>query len=699
MKYWKLTIDVLEDLHVGTGMGVGDIDSLQVRDRHGNPVLPASHIKGVWRDVALQWHSLIPEAMPKQKIDIFFGRSGHGQGQLQLTSAYYQQEAQDRTNKAATLLWGSTRIDPSKGVAQENSLRLVEYIPAGSRFVMQIGFPATFQESDEALVFAIIARCQQLGAGRNRGNGKIRWQKEAVSVSSEMLGHPLAFPARLRLVLRNLEPLCLARTGHPGNLISTDYFIRGRSLRGAFVAACLSLQQHELAQQLLDPMLSWGDALPLPPHEASQPLDAYTVLPIPLTIGTPKISAPASVLPWWVFTQPNTVLGARQELDQVSNTGTRPAEKLKRPNEGEFLFGHMGEQQTVWQRYQPTILERLHTAVPNGDNQAEQALFSTEEIAENTRFVTDLLVSTPAQATALQQLLLALSGQWLRVGRGGRPVVVDGMTWLDLPAVAQPNDNGFTLLLTSDLIVRDCFGNFYDRFDAEVLRQVSGCADADIKLEHNFSEGIVLFGFNAATGLPRFAQRAIKAGSVIRVIGKDAQRVAAALGKHLALGECPEEGFGRFLIDQMPLVSKMQDLTCLDSHINHQDQIIDAAATAEALCGEAEVWQKKFERNLNPLSASQLSDFRSRVLAVQGVEELAAVFTLIEEAGNKHGGKAWQSFTSAQDYKNLKDRAAQLASESLLKAQHFLDYFVRWQRGRGYRQQEKCQTSQQELTQ
>ena len=132
MKRLTLSIELLEDLHIGTGTGWGDIDALQVRDRRGWPVLPASHIKGLLREAANEWRRLEPSALSREDVEYLFGRPGKGQGRLQLTSAYLCADA-----PVSPLVWGSTEID-DKGTAAEQSLRFVEYIPAGNRFSMQI---------------------------------------------------------------------------------------------------------------------------------------------------------------------------------------------------------------------------------------------------------------------------------------------------------------------------------------------------------------------------------------------------------------------------------------------------------------------------------------------------------------------------------------------------------------------------------
>lgn len=662
MKCWELTIEVLEDLHIGTGSGWGDIDSLQVRDRRGWPVLPASHIKGVLRQTAIDWHRVDPEAVSQQHIDRLFGRAGRGQGQLQLSSAYLDTE---RT----TVVWGSTRIDPSTSTAQEKSLRFIEFIPAGACFEMQ----ARLHEGkvgDDELLRAILARCRQLGGGRNRGQGLVRWQLIAPEKAHELsLVPPESVPARLRLILRNVEPVCLAHTGHPGNLIGTEPFIRGRTLRGALTSACLALSRPDWAQSFLAPMLSWGDALPLPECAVTEGLTELEVLPIPLSVGTPKATAPQGRLPWWALVKNAPFFGARNEIDLTTlKDGKHPHEKLKRPGNAEYLF--RSASRSPWQRYQPQILQRLHTRVANQESGLEQALFSTEEIAEHTQFLADILVTDRGLAETLSQALSALSTGWLRCGRGGRPMVIEDALWLTMPVTPQPNAGSFTLLLESDLIVRDELGNFQDRLDASTLARLVNLDGDKVDCDISFSEGVDIFGFNAATGLPRQAQRAIKAGSVVRICGPDAMPLRQALASRIALGECPEEGFGRFRIDSLPIPHKPEQKQA-PTAINQKP------TRAEDLCFEARQWHGRFGEVLQKPSASQWGDFRGRIQAALNAGQINAVFLGIEQAAQKHGGKAWAGFVEARDYKEFRKRLSDLP---LAETQRLLEDFVRWQR-------------------
>lgn len=645
MKRKCIKIELLEDLHVGMGTGYGDIDALQVRDRRGWPVLPASHLKGLWREVALQ--------VSKDEAYRLFGRAGDQQGQVQLTSAYVSKPVR-------TLVWGSTAID-DRGKAEERSLRFIEYVPAGTSFELHVCAP----EEDWPVLEKTLARCSRLGGGRQRGYGRIRWKIQDQEYPTLTLHNTPIIHGRLRLQIKNLDPLCLPRTGHPGNLIASDAFIRGRALRGAMVAACLAGGHEVLAQGLLSETLCWGDAFPVPQEDFD--LAQAEVIPIPLSIGTPKAKA-SGELPWWAECSSYGVLGSRGEINQIIALNVPPKDKLKRPKDDEFLF--RAREDLPWQRYRPQMFERLHTRVPSTENGFQQALFSTEEIAEHSVFLADLLVTSTTDTQTLCEALQRLSGQWLRVGRGGRPVIIEAAEWLPIPQHGESQGEGFTLGLTSDLIVRDSWGNYCDCLTDIALSHLLGeeaNTGEDWRIERNFSEARDIFGFNALTGLPRQAQRAIKAGSVVRIEGPGSIRLRERLSQFLVLGESPEEGFGRFLIDVPPLPSTVPVKAKDDQRENE----------SEELCRQAKQWVDDFGQVLMGPSPSQWGEWRSHIQAARDTQELIRAFSLLEAAKDKYGGKPWKRFVEHKAFALLRQMVVERPFEEM---RLLLEFFLRWQR-------------------
>lgn len=659
MALYSLRIEALEDLHVGTGLGMGDIDDLQIRDRDGRPCIPATHLKGVFRDVASQVADV-----EKDVIAALFGRAGSRAGVLCLTSAWLE-----RGQVAETMVWGATRIDNQTGTAADDTLRFTEYARAGSIFHARLQFPddPVFEQTIER----IIRGTTHLGHGRQRGSGRIRsklQKREAQGILSG-LGTPASYPARLRVLLRNLDPLCLARTGHPGNIIPADSFIRGRTLRGAMAGFAIDAGNLDLAQELHQAGILWGDALPLPNGAECDigSLPRMAVRVIPRSIGTPKASATAGLIPWWAHAPwVQALLGDGGEVDRLG-AGPKPDVKLKRPGADEYLYRE--NESAPWRRFSPQMQQRLRTRVPDANN-PDQDLFSTEEIVENTAFVSDVLVRDEAAAKALGDIFQLAGGGWLRMGRGGRPVDVESAAWLEpVRAATQCAAGQFVLVCESDLILRDELLRYQARLDANALARWSGMDIQDIS-GGQVSDHRPVFGFNATTGLPRPSQVAIAAGSAIRITGAGAGKLYEALASQLAIGECIEEGFGRFSLDDMPQPRMPPRSVASDMPA--------PVPGARSLCQQAEEWASTF-RGLKDISASQLGEMRERSQAAQSMDDLARLFASIEDAGSKHGGKNWKSFVDDRRYEAFK---AAVLGMSLSDSQSLLDLFVRWNRAR-----------------
>jgi hypothetical protein len=102
---------------------------------------------------------------------------------------------------------------------------------------------------------------------------------------------------------------------------------------------------------------------------------------------------------------------------------------------------------------------RLRNATPKRGSLGEPELFSLEEIAEATRFQAELrFADSEAREDFIGLLAPLFAGQdWLAVGRGGAPVVVEGMETAVEPASA-PLADDWTLTLASDLIWRPYAG-------------------------------------------------------------------------------------------------------------------------------------------------------------------------------------------------------------------------------------------------
>jgi hypothetical protein len=676
-KFYRLQALLLEDFHSGTGMGDGDIDRVVVRDADGQPYLPATHIKGVWRDLAYGLLSLgvKPELFTFDNIQQLFGKP-HGEAYgaaLELLSL--------KADAAPKMLcWGSTAMQIDNRAPQVDTLRLVEFVPAGTRFegLLQLRNTQLYK-----LLEVVIGRCDALGALRNRGAGRVRWKLEEVDAAADIKLTPrlLVGQKRLRLLLQALEPLCMADTAHAGNLIRGECYIRGQALYGALVAAAQQKGYGAEVEFLLSRKLSIGNAYPLPDGTDLVPcLADLDVKPIPLHLGKPKAGIKTGAGRIDMFK-------AKAEDDDSTN---EDSPKAKRPDDTEFLFRNSAE--GAYYSFKPRMGVRLRSqsayyrprslaanpAVP--EYAAKEAeLFSQQEIAGQTCFIAELdfaaadfslqegvwAYKTDCGPVSLDKLLPV---DWIKLGRGGKPVRIVAMHWLDAQQfVAVEGKVRITLL--SDLLARDQYLRFYRKLSVDVLCELTG-----IKPERGAdwpqpkdnvnekSDTVEVRGFNAASGFNRNAALAIRRGSTLEFSGSGEhfKALLAVLNSGKPLGERTWEGFGRYTLDFKP------EITLADNN---------PAAGVEAAEGKtAEYWAQQgkvfVEQHSFKLNKTQWQRLRHTLQAsnLQVIDCLDA----IAGAVSSQNKPIWEDLV-----KKLK---AEL--ESVQDEQHkrlFVDYVVRWQ--------------------
>lgn len=652
MKRYQLTVTLIEDAQFGSGTGAGDVDAFIERDAQGRPVIRASHVKGVLRETATLCRDL--KLCQQQDINDLFGQSGHQRGALIMQSLY--------TKKSDDCpIWISTARQPGSRVPMEDTLRVIEHCPAGTQFKGEL------QLADDAcssLLERLIHRTDRLGGQRNRGNGLVRCEIQLLSDEPKRLKNPPtqsgAHP-RLRLLLQSIEPLLLPNSGNPGNLLTTEGFIRGQVLHGALVQPALAAQQWPSVEQWLGGAVAVGDALPLPkPITDDAALKIAEVMPIPLSLGAPKPAGQSTPRPWWSQTgRGNDFVTEDNSADSLTAT-EKPQEKPKRPGARQFLYRPDGK--VAWQRYTPNIAVRMRVNLEN----TEPGLFSHEEIVEKTEFVSDLVFDNPEVA----ETFVAGFDQrtWLRVGREGRPVRVARAVWLDTPTTAKNPGDTWRLTLTSDTLLRDEMLAFITRPDIACLLYAVGKTSGDYpdainwQIDTRYCETTPVHGFNTVSGLRRAPALALRRGSDFIIRGQGAGQLAVDLAALGAIGERTAEGYGRFMIGFTPfhgaIPSAVNELSCPDK-------------PEEILLAHVHELVNSLQVTLLP-SRSQLGWLRSRAEAGEKPQEILA---RVEAAVGKMGGKAWKSFP----VKQIKDTFLQpFFVNSEAQQRQYLIYLVRW---------------------
>jgi len=549
---FRYKIELLEDLHSGSGLGSAWVDRTIARDMQGKPMIPSSHIKGVWRDAAMRLINLGAEGFTQHEADQWFGAAPKGKADKTAPQRgrLYCPRLVPTSAGVETIVWMQTARQPGSRKPADDTLRSTEYLPAGLELVGHgffIGSADEFKRLEQ-----LIRRVDRYGGNRSRGDGRIR----ALEVKNEALpavNLPEGKAVRygIRLLLQAEAPVQVPRTGSPGNIIESDTRIPGRMLAGAIID---QLRDSSILPELFAQQVSIGDALPLSPDltdVTSAQLDGLEILPAPLEYRVEKPSVEKSgsfqYLPGWVndraIAQPLTAW--RDLLTQRHEDA-----QIKRLPTGTFI---QRDGNNAWRAYrQPLELamrNRRGSDVAGGAMDDE--LFSSEQLPARTRFVADIRAG--ADSSIWDAWLEAFATHFSKtpvmfIGRGGAPVRVAMVRGLS--RVTEPEDaETLRVTLTSDAIIRTRWLGFHQRLTLQALCDAVGVEVPKDTTADDVSEARIDRAFNAATRLPRPSVMALRAGSTILVRGVGAATLREHIKGREAIGERQHEGLGRFLLD------------------------------------------------------------------------------------------------------------------------------------------------------
>jgi hypothetical protein len=626
-----LTAEFLSDAHLGSGSGGGGIDALVARDRHDRPVIWSSHVEGVLRDAARRLRG-------DGEAGNFFGRAGGEQQRAVFTSLYAKDNPESR-------IWRSTAREAFDNRApKDDTLRVIEYVPKGTKLVGEVELPASQLDTLKRLVQEVDA----LGGGRSTGAGRVKLSLSEVASTSRKTG---ASTGRLVLLLKNREPLCITATATPDNLIPSLAFVPGRTLLGAVAAWLIAEGDRETAALLTSGKVSVSDALPLP--HAPAKLDGVEVLPAPLSLQSEKPKGAAGDLPWWA--QPTA---PTKRLD-----GWGAKAKLKRPEDDLFVYRENAN--SAWTTFRPARRVRLRNGRPD-PTQADASLFAIEQLVEETHFLAELHGSADDLKKLEEKLGPVLGGQrWLRVGRAGAPVEVAQLAWSgDAPATKA--EAKALLTLTSDLLVRDEHLRWRTALDDAALKELLG---DDVQLGRSVQDSVMVHGFNGTSRLWRMPAAAVRRGSVFEVSGAGVAKLAERAAKNDWLGERTHEGFGRFRIDtSLPGVTSETSASSAPTP--------PADVPEEAIAAKTQEWLNAHKSLARPGGGNDRKPSLSQWLDLVGELEANSPNALTSRLNpTTAGGKSWKHKDAKAILDKLNDRALQPKQRAL-----HARLFVRWLR-------------------
>jgi hypothetical protein len=634
---YTLTAELLTDAHLGSGSGGGGIDALVARDRHGRPVIWASHVEGVLRDAARRLRG-------DQAAEAFFGRAGgdyarNDRQRAVFTSLYAK-------DNPASHIWRATAREAFDNRApKDDTLRVAEHVPKGTKFTGEVELPA----SELPVLQRLVQEVDALGGGRSTGAGRVRLSLAEASATTHKLGTPTG---RLVLLLKNRDPLCITATATPDNLIPSLAFVPGRALLGAVAAWLIAEDDRDTASLLTSGRVSVGDALPLP--QAPAQLDRVEVLPAPLTLQSEKPMGSAGEVPWWAQKKAPT-----RRRDAWSAAG-----KLKRPEDDLFVYRAAASE--AWTTFRPARRVRLRNGRPD-PQQVDASLFAIEQIVEETHFLAELHGAPEDLKALANKLGPVLEGRrWLRVGRAGAPVEVAHIAWSGEPPVARTTEKAL-LTLTSDLLVRDEHLRWRTALDEPALRALLGTDE--VQLGKSLQDSVMVHGFNGTSRLWRMPAAAIRRGSVFEISGAGIAKLTQRSASGQWLGERTHEGFGRYRLDSA--------LPGVTSEVRASGECAQAAdVDEEAVAATTQAWFSAHESLAKPVGGSERRPSLSQWLDLVAELERGDTNAIPSRLNpTTSGAKSWNH----EDAKAILDRINDRALQPAQRAPH-ARLFVRWLR-------------------
>jgi hypothetical protein len=625
-----LTAELLSDAHLGSGSGGSGIDALIARDRCDRPVIWVSHVEGVLRDAARRLRG-------DDEAKRFFGRAGGEQQRAIFTSLYARASP-------ASHIWSSTARESFDNRApKDDTLRVVEHVPKGTKFVGEVELPA----SDLPTLQRLIQEVDALGSGRSTGAGRVKLTLTEPEITSPTREIGTA-TGRLMLLLKNRDPLCITATATPDNLIPSLAFVPGRTLLGAVAAWLIAEGDRATASLFTSGKVSVSDALPLP--EAPDNLEGVEVLPAPLSLQREKPMGTAGDVPWWA--QP-TAPPKRLNAWKVTV-------KLKRPEDD--LFVYRASLSEEWTAFRPARRVRLRNGRPD-PNQAEPSLFAIEQIVEETHFLAELQGAPEHLQEVAEKLRPVLAGRrWLRVGRAGAPVEVAQFAWAGVPAPTTISDRAL-LTLTSDLLVLDDHLRWRTILNETAIKSLLGDA---VQLGKSTQDSVMIHGFNGTARLWRMPAAAIRRGSVFELSGAGVTKLVERAAKGEWLGERTHEGFGRFRLDAtLPGVTSGTGTPSASTPVADDDE--------EAIAATTKKWFDDHKALAKPVGGNDRKPSLSQWFDLVGDLERGDPNAITSRLNpTTAGGKNWKH----------RDAEAVLKKLQAVQQQHALHarFFVRWLR-------------------
>lgn len=590
MSQFSVRLTMLSDWHIGCGTGRhGSIDKLLDRDRDGFPYIPASSLRGIWRDASERLALGLDDGTENGNwaglVNLIFGsqpnlsKKGDEKtkpvagcvsfGDLRFPPGFRNRlKSASNLKDALAFVKPGVKIEKKSGRAKDDHLRFEEMGRVGAVFSVDglflpgEGFPEDLVEPARALLVAAAKLVERIGGKRRRGAGRCRLEVTMPDMDGQRAISVLEQTKSIELPKRDTSPqqanldYCADRTGSEwlefqfsaetkspviiadqvmGNVVTTLDHVPGFYLL-KHVASALGKQQFDPW-----PDIAAGNIQVLPLYPL---IDGNRALPIPLCWECEKSAA-------------------RNDIQQVLNRLLNEDESSSQKKPYRAGYVTRSQDKTRWLPSVPKTL-RTHNVIDDGvQRPTEQVggVFTYEAIAAGQTFAGRIRIRKDIDIN-IDEFCRELAGEAAvgRARRVGYGRLALGPARIMSAPTCSTSDNAILVSLTSDLLLEGA--------DLSGTTTADGLADAietaidepglfDRKKIEAEIRTRRLESWQASWGLPRPTLVALQAGSVIHLpfmAGKQADKAKLARLMQDGLGQRRGEGFGQIRIND-PLVT------------------------------------------------------------------------------------------------------------------------------------------------
>lgn len=570
----KFTLTFESDWHINAGFGAdGKADAVIERDSQGKPVISGTTLKGVFRDALYD----LALNLEKDTDDIteMLGAPGRD-------SRWHFGAAQTKNTRESVVATG-VRVDPRYRRAEDNKYFKREL---GVAEVFTFSVTGTAANDETALqevewLVAASAYIERLGGRRRRGNGKCiislvdqnhqnlyeellksfekrhcggthqitdSWKTSVIVQDGFVFIPHDAHPShRYRIILYTERPIIIAEKPEAGNVYQGQIVIPGSTVRGAFAEKSQpgdlkanDPTKYDIFKRLF--ILGGLRFSHLNPLEVSD------------GVGIPVVQLPMGLQQ--VATSQDTFTSVFQNLSEHK------------------AFSGWGRLQNDFQKASYHTEPHPHVRINPDLKRASDGDLYTYEAIPAGRYYTGELYLADGDWQSIGELLRVNIGQTfqLRIGKGRNrsygqvKVVIVPMTedeppaWIHNPLedrLKAASSNELYITLATDTILQDPWGRFYGRFEPDWLAHELQSSDmkvmaADDERPAQVVRTKLVESFDARSGLPRWRDKALVAGSTARLVFADGKRPSDEVLKDIeeqGIGLRRSEGYGRVIFN------------------------------------------------------------------------------------------------------------------------------------------------------